>query len=95
LVRLLHLIKEAIGTQKSETIIIDGPDKHASGHTPVGKSKRGALVEDELQTFRSITKAIGDVAQVIRDIMNVIEISQSQEGHMVALGSGYQLCWYG
>jgi hypothetical protein len=57
--------EEAELSQESETIIIDGPDKPA--HAPRGKRKRGALVDDELQAFRRITKVVRDVTQAIRD----------------------------
>jgi hypothetical protein len=87
--------KEATGTKESDTIIINGPDKPS--HAPRGKRKRGALVEDELQAFSSITEVVRDVAQVIGDkkpvdmhpdlyhaVMSIVEFSQ--EALMASLG---------
>jgi hypothetical protein len=52
-------------SQESETIIINGSDKPSPA--PGGKRKRGGLAEDELQAFSSMTEAVKDVAQAIRD----------------------------
>jgi hypothetical protein len=56
-----------IDSQESDTIIIDGPDKPFSAPLGRGKRKRGGLAEDELQAFTSMTKAVKDVAQAIRE----------------------------
>jgi hypothetical protein len=74
---------------KSETIIIDGPDKPSPTPIAGGKRKRGGLADEELQAFSSMTDAVKEVAQAIRDnkptnihldlysiVMNVIEYSQ-------------------
>jgi hypothetical protein len=52
-------------THDSDTIISDGPGNPAL--TPRGKRKRGALREDELQAFISITEVVRDIAQAIGD----------------------------
>jgi hypothetical protein len=54
-------------SQDSDTIIIDGPDKPLLAPPAGGKRKRGALAEDELMAFTSMTEAIKDVAQAIRE----------------------------
>jgi hypothetical protein len=51
----------------SDTIIIDGSDKPFPAPPAGGKRKRGALAEDELMAFTSMTKAVKDVAQAIRE----------------------------
>jgi hypothetical protein len=84
---------EPLGTPspspEEETIIIDGPDKATTALAPGGKRKRGGLAKDELQAFSSMTEAVKDVAQAIRDntptdvhrdlyqaVMSVVEYSQ-------------------
>jgi hypothetical protein len=54
-------------SQDSDTIIIDGPDKPFPAPLAGGKRKRGALAEDELMAFTSMTEAVKDIAQVIRE----------------------------
>jgi hypothetical protein len=54
-------------SQVSEIIIINGPDKPFPTPPAEGKRKRGGLVEDELQAFTSMTEAINDVVQAIRE----------------------------
>jgi hypothetical protein len=41
--RITPQVKEEPDTYESKTIIIDGPDKPANGHTPICKRKRGTL----------------------------------------------------
>jgi hypothetical protein len=52
---------------ESDTIIIDGPDKPFLAPPAGGKRKRGALAKDELMAFTSMTEAVKDVAQAIRE----------------------------
>jgi hypothetical protein len=54
-------------SQESKTIIIDGPDKRFPAPPAGGKKKRGGMAEDELQAFTSMTEAVKDVAQAIRE----------------------------
>jgi hypothetical protein len=54
-------------SQDSDTTIIDGPDKPFLAPPAGGKRKRGALAEDELMAFTSMTEAIKDIAQAIRE----------------------------
>jgi hypothetical protein len=54
-------------SQESDTNIIDGPDKPFLASPARGKRKRGVLAEDELQAFTSMTEAVKDIAQVIRE----------------------------
>jgi hypothetical protein len=88
--------KEGVDTHEFETIITDCPNKAATALAPGGKRKRGGLAEDELQAFSSMTEAIKDVAQAIRDntptdvhrdlyqaVMSVVEYSH--EALMAAL----------
>jgi hypothetical protein len=77
-------------SQESKTIIIiDGPDKPSPAPAAEGKRKRGGLADYKLQAFSSMTEAVKDFAQAIRDnkptdihldlyntAMNVIEYSQ-------------------
>jgi hypothetical protein len=76
-------------SQESDTIIIDGLDKPFLAPPARGKRKRGGLAEDELQAFTSMTEAIKDVVQAIREnkptdvhpdlykaVMDVLEYSQ-------------------
>jgi hypothetical protein len=83
-------------SRESKTIIIDGPDKPSPAPADGGKTKRGGLADDEMWAFSSMTEAIKDVAQAIRDnkptdihpdlynaIMNIVEYSQ--EALMAAL----------
>jgi hypothetical protein len=75
-------------SQEYDTIIIDGLDKPFPAPPAGGKRKRDGLAEDELQAFTSMTEAVKDVAQAIREnkpidvhldlykaIMDVIEYS--------------------
>jgi hypothetical protein len=75
-------------SQDSDTIIIDGPEMTFLAPPAGGKRKRGALAEDELMAFTSMTEAVKDVAQAIREnkptdvhlklykaVMNVLEYS--------------------
>jgi hypothetical protein len=54
-------------SQESETIIIDGLDKPFPAPPAGGKRKRGGMAEDELQDFTSMTEAVKDVAQAIKE----------------------------
>jgi hypothetical protein len=54
-------------SQESDTIIIDGPDKPFPVPPAGGKRKRGGLAEDELQAFTSMTEAVKDITQAIRE----------------------------
>jgi hypothetical protein len=54
-------------SQDSNTIIIDGPDKPFPAPPAGGKRKRGALAEDELMAFTSMTEAVKDDVQAIRE----------------------------
>jgi hypothetical protein len=56
-----------IDSQESDTIIIDGPDKPFPAPPAGGKRKRGGLAEDELMAFTSMTEAVKDIAQAIRE----------------------------
>jgi hypothetical protein len=77
-----------IDSQESDTIIIDGPDKPFSAPPAGGNRKRDGLAEDELQAFTSMTEAVKDATQAIREnkpidvhpdlykaVMDVIEYS--------------------
>jgi hypothetical protein len=54
-------------SQGSDTIIIDGSDKPFLAPPARGKRKRGALAEDELMAFSSMTEAVKDITQAIRE----------------------------
>jgi hypothetical protein len=54
-------------SQDSDTIINDGPDKPFLAPPARGKRKRGALAEDELMAFTSMTEAVKNIAQAIRE----------------------------
>jgi hypothetical protein len=54
-------------SQDYDTIIIDGPNKPFLAPPAGEKRKRGALAEDELMAFTSMTEAVEDVAQAIRE----------------------------
>jgi hypothetical protein len=75
-------------SQESDTIIIDGLDKPFSAPLAGGNRKRDGMAEDELQAFTSMTEAVKDVAEAIREnkpidvhldlykaVMDVIEYS--------------------
>jgi hypothetical protein len=54
-------------SQDSDTIIIDGLYKPFPAPPAGGKRKRGALAEDELMAFTTMTEPVKDVAQEIRE----------------------------
>ncbi|CAM0884818.1 unnamed protein product [Alopecurus aequalis] len=60
-------LPEDADTQESDTIVIDGPDKPADAPILGGKRKRGALGNDEIQAFSSMTEPVKEVAAAIRD----------------------------
>ena len=91
---------EDADTQESDTVILDGPPGR-KGDTPSHahglKRKRGALAEEEIQAFASMTEAVKEVAQAIReskptdmhpDLYNVVmdSVGFTEEALMVALG---------
>ena len=92
-------------TQEFETIVLDGPDKPADANgdpraaaaAAGGKRKRGALGDDEIKAFASMTEAVKDVAHAIREskptdmhpdlYMAVMDaVGFTEEALMVALG---------
>ncbi|CAM0950943.1 unnamed protein product [Alopecurus aequalis] len=54
-------------TQESDTVVNDGPGKPADAPNHVGKRKRGALSDDEIQAFASMTDAVKEVAAATRE----------------------------
>lgn len=86
--------------EESNTAILDGPpDKQADaqGHRHRGKRKRGALGDDEIQAFVSLTEVVKEVAQAIReskpnemhpDLYRAVmdAVGFTEEALMVALG---------
>ncbi|CAM0944399.1 unnamed protein product [Alopecurus aequalis] len=60
-------LPEDADTQESDTVVIDGPDKPADAPILGGKRKRGALGDDEIQAFSSMTEAVKEVAAAIRE----------------------------
>ncbi|CAM0872770.1 unnamed protein product [Alopecurus aequalis] len=60
-------LPEDADTQESDTVVNDGPDKPADAPILGGKRKRGALGDDEIQAFSSMTDAVKEVAATIRD----------------------------
>ncbi|CAM0911900.1 unnamed protein product [Alopecurus aequalis] len=90
-------LPEDADTQESDTVVIDGPDKAADAPILGGKRKRGALGDDEIQAFSSMTEAVKEVATAIRDnkptdlhpylyaaVMDAVGFSE--EALMLALG---------
>ncbi|CAM0910915.1 unnamed protein product [Alopecurus aequalis] len=60
-------LPEDAHTHESDTVVIDGPDKPADAPILGGKRKRGALGDDEIQAFSSMTEVVKEVAAAIRD----------------------------
>ncbi|CAM0904209.1 unnamed protein product [Alopecurus aequalis] len=60
-------LPEDAETQESDTVINDGPDKPVDPPIVGGKRKRGALGDDEIQAFSSMTEAVKEVAAAIRE----------------------------
>ncbi|CAM0873120.1 unnamed protein product [Alopecurus aequalis] len=92
-------LPEDAETQESDTVVNDGPDKpgDAPGHGHGGKRKRGALGDDEIQAFASMTEAVKEVAAAIRkskprdmhpDLYSAVmdAVGFTEEGLMLALG---------
>ncbi|CAM0871199.1 unnamed protein product [Alopecurus aequalis] len=97
-------LPEDAETQDSEPVIVDGPPEkqgeghaHGHGHGHSVKRKRGALGDDEIQAFASMTEAVKEVASAIRenkqldmhpDLYSAVldQIGFTDEKLMVALG---------
>ena len=97
-------LPEDAETLDSEPVILDGPPEkqgeghgHGYGDGHDVKHKRGALGDDEIQAFASMTEAVKDVASAIREtkqldmhpdlysaVMN--QIGFTDENLMVVLG---------
>ncbi|CAM0882512.1 unnamed protein product [Alopecurus aequalis] len=100
----MPLPEDAETQQESDIVILDGPPRkqgkgraQGQGHGQPGKRKRGALGDDEIRAFSSMTGAVKEVAQAIReskttkmhpDLYNAImdTIGFTEEDLMVALG---------
>ena len=90
-------LPEDAETQESETVVLDGPDKPADPPIVGTKRKRGALGDNEIQAFTSMTEAVKEVAAAIREnkptnlhpdlyaaVMDAVGFSE--EALMLALG---------
>ncbi|CAM0944119.1 unnamed protein product [Alopecurus aequalis] len=86
-------LPEDADTQESDTVVIDGPDKPADAPILGGKRKRGALGDDEIQAFSSMTEAVKEVAAAIRDNKPTDPHPDLYAALMDALGSRRPSCW--
>ncbi|CAM0872428.1 unnamed protein product [Alopecurus aequalis] len=92
-----HAPPEGADTQESDTVLNNGPDKPADAPNYGGKRKRGALGDDEIQAFSSMTEVVKEVDAAIREnkptdmhsdlydaVMDVVGFTE--EALMLALG---------
>ncbi|CAM0875934.1 unnamed protein product [Alopecurus aequalis] len=90
-------LSEDAETQESDAAVNDGPDEPAGAPSHGGKRKRGALGDDEIQDFASMTEAVKEVVGAIMErkptdmhpdlyaaVMDVVGFTE--EALMLALG---------